>query len=116
MENYLDYRDSSDLKVLYPYLGNNRDLDERSIPMLIELQKIYVNNKKFLCFLHQTSSPEFMCLHFHIIPEDEYKRSFPKEEAGTYMSQSININTLLNNIKINSNYYKNSNFSLIRQQ
>jgi len=116
MENYLNYRDSSDSKVQYPYLGNNRDLDERSIPMLIELQKIYVNNKKFLCFLHQTSSPEFMCLHFHIIPEDEYKRSFPKEEAGTYMSQSININTLLNNIKINSNYYKNSNFSLIRQQ
>ena len=57
-----------------------------------------------------------MCLHFHIIPENEYTRRFPKEEVGTYMSQSININTLINNLLSNSNYYKNSNFSLIRQQ
>ena len=116
MNNFEDYRESNELKINNPYLSNNRDLDDRSIHMLNKLQELYVNNNKILCFLHQTSSHEFMCLHFHIIPEDEYKRRFPKEEVGTYMSQSININTLINNILSNSNYYKNSNFSLIRQQ
>ncbi len=114
--NFEAYKDTEESKVVNPFLGNNRDLDDRSINMLNQLQKLYVNNQKILCFVHPTSNLKYMCLHFHIIPEDEYKRIFPKEEIGTYMSQSININTLINNIGSNSNYYKYSNFSLIRQQ
>ena len=114
--NFEEYKDSRNSRVKYPFLSNNRDLDDRSIPMLTELLNLYVNNKKILCFLHQTSNAVFMCLHFHIIPEDEYRRRFPKEEVGIYISQSIDVNTLINNLTLNSDYYKNSNFSLIRQQ
>ena len=114
--NFDDYKDTDESKVINPYLSNNRDLDNRCIPMLNELKKLYVNNHKILCFVHQTSNAIFMCLHFHIIPEDEYKRSFPKEEIGIYISQTIDINTLINNITSNPDYYKNSNFSLLRQQ
>ena len=55
----------------------------------------------------------FNCLHFHVIEKDNYVRKFPKVISGSFILQDIYINTLINNIKFNNNYYKNFNNKIL---
>jgi hypothetical protein len=55
------YKDKTELK----YIGNFLDLDNTSIPMLKEIQKLYTDTEH-ICFLHSTFTPAFYCLHFHL--------------------------------------------------
>ena len=99
----------------HKYLGNIADLDNDSKLMLNELYKLY-SNKKYNIFLHTITNTTFFCLHFHIIKTDNYKREKHFIEKGTYIIQDIFIEDIIKNLNINSNYYKNSNYSVIRQE
>ena len=50
------------------------------------------------------------------IKSDNYKREKHFTEKGTYTIQDIFTKDIIKNLNINSNYYKNSNYSVIRQQ
>ena len=102
-------------KQTHKYLGNIADLDNDSKLMINELYKLY-SNKKYNIFLHTITNTTFFCLHFHIIKTDNYKREKHFIEKGTYVIQDIFIEDIIKNLNINSNYYKNSNYSVIRQE
>ena len=102
-------------KQTHKYLGNIADLDNDSKLMINELYKLY-SNKKYNIFVHIINNTGFYCLHFHIIIKDNYKREKHFTEKGTYIIQDIFIEDIIKNININSNYYKNSNYSIIRQE
>ena len=97
----------------YKYLINFMDLDSSHIEMLKEIKKRY-SNDNYNCFVHHTTTPFFNCLHFHIIKKNLYKRNYSKLEKGSFLIQDTYISDLINNITINSNYYLNNNYSLIK--
>ena len=95
------------------YLNNFMDLDSSHIEMLKEIKTKY-SNDNYTCFVHHTPTPFFSCLHFHIIKKNLYKRNYSKLEKGSFLIQDIYISDLINNITINSNYYLNYDYSLIK--
>ena len=97
----------------YKYLNNFMDLDSSHIEMLKEIKTKY-SNDNYTCFVHHTPTPFFSCLHFHIIKKNLYKRNYSKLEKGSFLIQDIYISDLINNITINSNYYLNYDYSLIK--
>ena len=102
-------------KQTHKFLGNITDLDTNSKQMITELYNLY-KNKNMLIFCHVVSNPEYICLHFHIIKTDIYNREKHFTNKGSYMFQDIFIEDIINKLNINSNYYKTSNFKIIRQQ
>jgi hypothetical protein len=100
-----------------PYLGNILDLNGEQHILLLEAIKNLYENQNMLCFLHNTVNHQYFCLHFHITQNDNYKRKFPKFEFGTYISQDLYINDIIEKLKTNKNYFTNyNNVALIRQQ
>ena len=100
----------------YKYLNNFMDLESSHIEMLTYLKKLYYNDK-YNCYVHQTTTIYFSCLHFHILKKNDsslYKRDYSKLESGSYLIQDLNLYELINNLKINPNYYKKYNYSLIK--
>ena len=95
------------------YLGNFMDLEYTSISMLEKIEQFYCNNNN-ICFVHQTLTPYYNCLHFHITKKDLYKREYSKLDKGSFLLQDIYISELINNLKINKNYYRDYNYSLIK--
>ena len=98
------------------YLGNFLDLDESSKEMLHKIKKIY-SNENNMVFLHAAFNPKFYCLHFHILRQNKqskYKRDYDMNEGGTFLQQDMYIDTVINNLEINNNYYKDLNFNLIK--
>jgi hypothetical protein len=100
------------------YLNNFIDLEDSHIEMLKAFQNLYYNDN-YNCFIHQTLGPYFSCLHFHVIKkelkkEELYKRNYSNMELGSFLIQDIYISELINNITINSKYYINYNYSLIK--
>ena len=94
-----------------PYIGNFMDLNEKHIKMLIEIKKLYLNNKDIFnnnseCVLNITSkSPTYHCIHFHIYENKEYKSGFIKYEIGSRISGDLTLNKILNNIMWKNDYY-----------
>jgi hypothetical protein len=98
------------------YLGNFLDLDGSSKEMLHKIKKIY-SNENNMVFLHAAFNPKFYCLHFHILRQNKqskYKRDYDMNEGGTFLQQDMYIDTVINNLEINNNYYKDLNFNLIK--
>ena len=100
----------------HKYLGNFLYLDETSLPILEKINKLYVNNK-YMCFLHIALSAQYHCLHFHIIPKKKlYERIiYPNKDRGTFTIQENYLNNIINNIKINNNYYSQLNYNILKQ-
>ena len=102
-------------KQTHKYLGNFLHLDKTSLPILNKINTLY-NSIKYIVFAHTSLAVVFNCLHFHIIPINQlYKRNFPNIERGTYIFQDRYINRIINNIIINSEYFENINYNLIKQ-
>ena len=103
-----------------PYIGNFMDLNEKHINMLIEIKKLYLNNKDIFknnseCVLNITTvSPTYHCIHFHIYENKEYKSGFIKNEIGSRISGDLTINKVLNNINWKSDYYNSINISIFK--
>ena len=90
-----------------------------SLALRLEAIKELYSNDNYGCFVHQTLSPYFSCLHFHIIKkglkkEELYNSTYSFLEIGSFLSQDIYISELINNISINNNYYLNYDYSLIK--
>ena len=106
--------------VLCPYIGNFMDLNEKHIKMLIEIKKLYLNNKDIFnnnseCVLNITTiSPTYHCVHFHIYENKEYKSGFIKNEIGSRISGDLTLNKILNNITWKHNYYNSININIFR--
>ena len=83
--------------------------------MINELNTLYSNNQ-YNIFAHIILNTTFFCLHFHIIKTDYYNREKHFTQKGTYIIQDIFIKDIINNLNINSNYYKNSNYMIIKQR
>ncbi len=97
------------------FLSNINDVDFNSKQMIFELDKLYLS-KNSLIFTHTFPNIIYFCLHFHIINTDNYKREKHFTEKGTYIIQDIFTTDIIKNLNTNSNYYRNSNYSVIRQQ
>lgn len=101
------------------YLGNFLDLRIDHLPMLYEIKRIYQKQQDGTSiFLHKVSTtPKYYCIHFHILEsqsEDSlYKRVYPIEERGTFLTQELELNNIINNLVNDSNYYVNYNVSLL---
>jgi hypothetical protein len=102
------------IKQTHKYLNNFMYLDSSHIEMLKALQNKY-SNDNYNCFVHHTLSPYFSCLHFHIIKKNLYKREYSNMEVGSFLIQDIYISELINNLTINQNYYRDYNYSLIKE-
>ena len=114
--NY-NYKTDYDTNPIYKtkYLGNFFDLDNTSIKLLEILQNKYYN-KGYLCFFRYTLTMKNNTLHLHIIKEDYYYNVFFQKnrlEMSSFLLQSINLKSLLNNIKITNLYYNNINNNII---
>jgi hypothetical protein len=112
-KSYLNNNINNKSKKIVKYLNNFMELDDTSIPMLKAIKNIYENDNNE-CFVHHTPTPYFSCLHFHIIKKNLYKRNYSKLEKGSFLIQDLHISDLINNITINSNYYLNYDYSLIK--
>jgi len=119
---YIDHKNNKLVIYIFPnknknfkYLGNITDLEESSKKMINELNTLYSNNQ-YNIFAHIILNTTFFCLHFHIIKTDYYNREKHFTQKGTYIIQDIFIKDIINNLNINSNYYKNSNYMIIKQR
>ena len=129
--DFLEFIDNKDQKIViyvFPhiglpekenelYLGNYLDLDGNkptTMRMLKAIKDMY-SNENYVCFLHVSISVIFYTLHFHVVSNKQYKRIYPKKEMGGFIIQDMFIDEVINNLKINPNYYKNLNFNLIKQ-
>ena len=103
-----------------PYIGNFMDLNEKHIKILIEIKRLYLNNKDIFnnnsdCVLNITTiSPTYHCVHFHIYENKEYKSGFIKNEIGTRISGDLTLNKILNNITWKHNYYNSINITIFK--
>ena len=101
------------------YIGNFMDLDIDSLDMLNAFKKKY-DSYNCICFLHATITTMFYCLHFHIVKKIDnihdahYNRIYNDGELGSFIIQDMFLYEIINNLNINNNYYKNTNFSLIK--
>ena len=120
--NFIEKFDYDDKKIIlwilpinndYKYLQNFMDLDETSLPMLKQIKSIYENNNN-LCIIHTTVTIQFMCFHVHVIQKELYIRKFPSIERGTFMSQDLQIDEIINNITCYNKYNNESNYYLIK--
>ena len=120
--NFIEKFDYDDKKIIlwilpinndYKYLQNFMDLDETSLPMLKQIKSIYENNNN-LCIIHTTVTIQFMCFHIHVIQKELYIRKFPSIERGTFMSQDLQIDEIINNITCYNKYNNESNYYLIK--
>lgn len=99
----------------HKFLSNINDVDFNSKQMIFELDKLYLS-KNSIIYTHTFPNIIYFCLHFHIINTDNYKREKHFTEKGTYIIQDIFTTDIIKNLNTNSNYYRNSNYSVIRQQ
>jgi hypothetical protein len=86
------------------FLRNFTDLDSTHLSMLEEIMKIYYNKDK-LIFVHNLSTVKNFCLHIHIMPKELYKRV--EGDKGYIFTREIHIRNIIDNLKVNGNYYKN---------
>ena len=102
-------------KQTHKYLGNFLHLNKTSLPILEKINKLYINNN-YICFLHIALSAQFHCLHFHILQKQQiYERKYPYQDRGTVIIQEHYLNNIINNIKINNNYYEKINYNILKQ-
>jgi hypothetical protein len=94
------------------YIRSFLDLNEKSLPMLKEIKKLYVKDN-YLCFLHLSSKVMYNVLHFHLIKKNNYLLNYPEIEKGGFIIQNIHIETIINNLEINKYYYNNLEYNLI---
>ena len=95
------------------YLGNFLELGKEHLSMLEEFKKIYKKDNS-VCFLHRGSIfPIFYCLHFHIIQYDLYNRKYPGTNIGTFINQEMHIQTIINILSTDTNYFKKYNINFL---
>jgi len=104
-----------DTKYIGNFIGNFLDLRPEHLPMLDEIKNIYQRESTSI-FLHKVSTmPKYYCLHFHILDsklqDSIYKRIYPIEERGTFLTQELELNNIINNLTNDGNYYINYNAS-----
>ena len=98
-----------------PYIGNFMDLNEKHIKMLIEIKKLYLNNKDIFnknseCVLNIHKYIPNLSLYYIFIymKFEDYKSGLIlKYEIGSRISgvSNLEINKILNNIMWNYDYY-----------
>ena len=83
--------------------------------MLTQFKSIYYDKKNTMCFVHKLSAgPVFNCLHFHVIPETQYKKIYPVVDRGLNIIQELHLLTIIDNLKFSGTYYNNFDVNMIR--
>ena len=87
-------------------------LEQKHLKLLEALKNRYSKTGQ-ICFVHLATTYIFGMLHFHITSFDEYTRNYPTDEKGTYILREINIDELINTIKLNGRYYNDFNIPIL---
>ena len=95
------------------YLRDFKDLDASHLNMLNQLKKL-IHTKSTKLYLHNTPSLSFLCIHVHIHEQEDYTRTFPAEEKGSYFFRESNISNIMANLYVDNNYYANYNVSTLK--
>ena len=94
------------------YIGNFLDLGKEHLPMLETIKQLYKTVEN-VCFLHRASVfPIFYCLHFHIVENTIYNSPNP-DNIGTIKTQDLHIQSIINILSIEPNYFKNYNINFL---
>jgi len=89
-----------------------QDENNDHIKLLETLRDMYLN-KDYVLFLHINNSYIFGIQHFHRVLKDNYKKIYPTEEKGIAIIKEININELINKLKIDHKYYNEINTPIL---
>ena len=93
-----------------PFLGNFTYLEYEKHKLMLEtLNSLYFKQGKSCFFNIGSILPEQFCLHAQIILNDTYQSRFIMFEQGSRLNKFITITTILNFLKLKSDYYKNYN-------
>jgi len=103
------------LKVKYigNYIGNFIYLNNNHINMINQVKQRYFKKDTFCNLNIQSKSPSNFCLHFHILKKAYYKSKFSYFEQGSRVNAMLDLNTILNNITLFSEYYNKLNLDII---
>ena len=97
------------------YLGNFMFLNKTHLNMLTKFKSIYYDKSNTMCFAHKLSvGPLFNCLHFHVIPETQYKKIYPVVDRGINVIQEIHLLTIINNLNFSETYYNKYDVNIIK--